>query len=80
MKAARHLSGRWMGFGPDRPKAFDGAYSEAYLRAPLSPFQRSYAYVLAHGLDAVNADSQSMEHLKENFVAAATSQDYFAKA
>lgn len=80
MKAARHLAGRWMGFGPDRPKAFDAAYSEAYKSAPLSAFQRSYAYVLAHGLDAVNADSQSMEHLKENFIAAATSQDYFPNA
>jgi hypothetical protein len=34
--------------------------------------------VLAHGLDAVNADSQSKEHLRENFIAAATSQSYFA--
>jgi len=36
--------------------------------------------VLAHGLDAVNADSQSLEHLRENFVAAATSERWFAKA
>lgn len=78
MKAARHLAGRWMGFGPDRPSTFDSVYSKEFLAAPLSPFQRSYAYVLGHGLDAVNADSQSMEHLKENFVAAATSQNYFA--
>jgi hypothetical protein len=48
------------------------------MKAPLSPFQRSYAFVLAHGLDAVNADSQSIEHLHENFTAAATSQNYFA--
>ncbi len=78
MKAARHLAGKWMGFGPDRPKTFDEIYSVEFKKAPLSPFQRSYAYVLAHGLDAVNADSQSLEHLKENFVAAATSQKYFA--
>ena len=78
MKAARHLTGRWMGFGPDRPSAFNKYYNEKLLTAPLSPFQRSYAYVLAHGLDAVNADSQSMEHLHENFAAAATSQTYFA--
>ncbi len=78
MKAARHLAGRWMGFGPDRPSTFDDIYSAEFKKSPLSPFQRSYAYVLAHGLDAVNADSQSMEHLKENFVAAATSQKYFA--
>jgi aryl-alcohol dehydrogenase-like predicted oxidoreductase len=78
MKAARHLAGKWMGFGPDRPSSFNGVYDAKFMKAPLSPFQRSYAYVLAHGLDAVNADSQSMEHLKENFVAAATSQKYFA--
>jgi hypothetical protein len=78
MKAARHLAGRWFGFGPDRPAAFDSQYGSKLLEAPLSPFQRSYAFVLAHGLDAVNADSQSMPHLRENFVAAATSERYFA--
>jgi aryl-alcohol dehydrogenase-like predicted oxidoreductase len=78
MKAARHLAGRWLGFGPDRPSAFDAHYDPKFLAAPLSPFQRSYAYVLAHGLDAVNADSQSLAHLRENFTAAATSQSYFA--
>jgi aryl-alcohol dehydrogenase-like predicted oxidoreductase len=78
MKAARHLTGRWYGFGPDRPSAFNAHYSPEFMKAPLSPFQRSYAFVLAHGLDAVNADSQSIEHLHENFTAAATSQNYFA--
>jgi len=78
MKAARHLAGRWLGFGPDRPTAFDAHYDPKFLEAPLSPFQRSYAFVLGHGLDAVNADSQSIEHLRENFTAAATSQNYFA--
>ena len=78
MKAASHLAGRWYGFGPDRPTAFDAHYDPKFLKAPLSPFQRSYAFVLAHGLDAVNADSRSKEHLRENFIAAATSQSYFA--
>jgi hypothetical protein len=32
---------------------------------------------LAHGLDAVNADMQNLQHLKENHIATATSQDYF---
>ena len=32
---------------------------------------------LEHGLDVVNADMQTMMHLKENFTAAATSADYF---
>ena len=78
MKAARHLAGRWYGLGPDRLDAFDAHYDPAFLAAPLSPFQRSYAYVLAHGLDAVNADSQSLDHLRENFSAAATSERFFA--
>ena len=78
MKAGRHLAGRWYGFGLGRPTAFDAHYDPKLLKAPLSPFQRSYAFVLAHGLDAVNADSQSTAHLRENFIAAATSQSYFA--
>jgi aryl-alcohol dehydrogenase-like predicted oxidoreductase len=77
MKAGRHLAGALFGFGPDRPSAFDAHYDPKFLQAPLSPFQRSYAFVLAHGLDAVNADSQSLQHLRENFVAAATSDSYF---
>lgn len=79
MKAARHLAGRWSGFGPDRPHDFDAHYDAKFLAAPLSTFQRSYAFVLAHGLDAVNADSQSPEHLRENFTAAATSERWFAE-
>lgn len=77
MKAARHLAGRWYGLGPDRLGAFDAHYDAAFLKAPLSAFQKSYAYVLAHGLDAVNADSQSLAHLRENFSAAATSERWF---
>lgn len=78
MKAARHLAGRWYGLGPDRLGAFDAHYDPAFRAARLSPFQKSYAYVLAHGLDAVNADSQSLAHLRENLAAAATSERYFA--
>jgi aryl-alcohol dehydrogenase-like predicted oxidoreductase len=79
MKAGRFLAGRrFLGWG--NPEAFDAHYGEALLRARLSEFQRSYAYVLEHGLDAVNADMQSLTHLKENFVAAATSSSYFATA
>lgn len=76
MKAGRFLAGRqWLGWG--NPDAFNEFYDEKILRAKLSEFQRSYAYVLEHGLDVVNADMQTMLHLKENFVAAATSADYF---
>jgi len=77
MKAGRHLTGRrFLGLGNAR--AFDAHYDEGLLRAKLSPHQRSYAYVLEHGLDVVNADMQSFEHLRENALAAATSKSYFA--
>lgn len=76
MKAGRFLAGRsFLGWG--NPDAFDKHYTDKLMQAKLSEFQRSYAYVLEHGLDVVNADMQSMLHLKENFVAAATSADYF---
>jgi len=77
MKAGRVLaSSSWFGLGD--PKAFDRFYDDKLLMSGLSDFQRSYAYVLEHGLDAVNADMQSDPHLKENFIAAATSQQHFA--
>lgn len=76
MKAGRFLAGRlFAGWG--NPDAFDEHYDESFMQAKLSEFQRSYAYVLEHGLDAVNADMQTLAHLKENFVAAATSSYYF---
>jgi predicted aldo/keto reductase-like oxidoreductase len=77
MKAGRFLAGRkFLGWG--NPKAFDEFYDDKLLAAKLSPYQRSYAYVLEHGLDVVNADMQSFGHLHENIVAAATSPQYFA--
>ncbi len=76
MKAGRYLAGRkFLGWG--KPTAFDSYYDPSFMAAELSPFQRSYAFVLEHGLDCVNADSQSMTHLAENFAAAATSSRYF---
>lgn len=75
MKAGRFLAGRkWLGWG--NPAAFDEFYDDKLLKAKLSEFQKSYAFVLEHGLDVVNADMQTLLHLKENFVAAATSSDY----
>ena len=47
------------------------------MASNLTPFQRSYAFVLAHGLDAVNADMQNTEHFQQNVVAAATSDTFF---
>jgi len=77
MKAGRYLAGRkFLGWG--KPGAFDEYYDETLMKSGLSSFQRSYAYVLAHGLDAVNADMQSFAHLEENVTAAATSSTYFA--
>ena len=77
MKAGRFLAGRkWLGWG--NPDAFDHVYGKKLMSSDLNTYQRSYAYVLAHGRDAVNADMQSMPHLEQNFAAAATAQEYFA--
>jgi len=77
MKAGRYLAGRkFLGWG--KPDAFDEYYSADYLKSGLSPYQRSYAYVLAHGLDVVNADMQSLAHLQENVGAAVSSSRHFA--
>ena len=79
MKAGRLLAGQ--GFlGRGNPRAFDEFYDEKLLKANLSHFQRSYAYVLENGLDVVNADIQSYGILRENFVAAAKSSDVAATA
>jgi aryl-alcohol dehydrogenase-like predicted oxidoreductase len=75
MKAGRHLAGRRI-LGWERADAFDEFYDDKLLASNLSAFQRSYAFVLAHGLDAVNAHMRSLAHLHENFVAAATSPEY----
>ena len=77
MKVGRLLAGRRWGGGADG-QVFDRYYDESLLKAKLSDFQRSYAYVLEHGLDVVNADIQDYTVLKENFAAAATSKQYFA--
>ena len=79
MKVGRLLAGRWWA-GGGNGAAFNRFYDKDYLAANLSDFQRSYAYVLAHGMDVANADIQDYAILKENFVAAATSDRYFAQA
>ena len=77
MKVGRLLAGSgWLGKGDG--KAFDAHYGETLLKARLSDFQRSYAYVLENGLDVVNADIQSYAILKENYAAAATAHEYVA--
>ena len=77
MKAGRYLAGRkFLGWG--KPGAFDEHYEPSFMASGLSPFQRSYAYVLAHGLDAGNADMQSFAHLEDNVAAAAASPTHLA--
>lgn len=78
MKAARQLSGAPVLGWWKKLDAFDAYYDEKLMAAPLSPFQRSYAYVLAHGLDVVNADIQDLAQLRENVAATAASPTYFA--
>ncbi len=77
MKAARHLSGLPVLGWWKKLDAFDEHYDEKLMAAPLSPFQRSYAFVLAHGLDVVNADIQDLAQLRENVAATAMSPTYF---
>lgn len=77
MKAARHLSGLPVLGWWKKLDAFDAYYNDKLLAAPLSPFQRSYAYVLAHGVDVVNADIQDIAQLRENVAATSTSPTYF---
>jgi predicted oxidoreductase len=76
MKAGRHLAGKfWLPWG--NPDTFDKYYSNTVMKSKLNEFQRSYAYVLSHGLDAVNADMWEWRHMRENFIAATTAQTYF---
>lgn len=76
MKAGRHLAGRFP-FGFSKPEAFNEYYPASWKQNDLSGFQRSYGWVLGHGLNVVNADMQSMAHLRENFVALSASQKTF---
>ena len=76
MKAGRHLTGRKF-FGWGSPDAFDEYYPKKVMQAKLNAFQRSYAYVLANGLDAVNADMQHWQYLRENLIAATSAQKLF---
>ena len=75
MKAARHISGvPFLGWWK-KLDAFDAYYDEALLKANLSPFQRTYAHVLANGLDFVNADIQDLAQLQENVAADGGGED-----
>ncbi len=77
MKAARFLASGGAG-GKNDPSAFDSHYDRKALDAPLTPFQRSYAYVLQNGLDVVNSDMQNFEHFEANVSAVKQAPVYFA--
>lgn len=77
MKAARFIAPA-TALGKGDSTALDSFYDEKLMSAPLSPFQRSYAYVLENGIDVMNSDMQNFKHFEENVVAARTSHEYFA--
>lgn len=76
MKSVRFLA-PLSSSGKGNPSAFDKFYNTALMKSELNPFQRSYAYVLEHGMDVVNSDMQNFKHLEENIIAAATSHVYY---
>ncbi len=71
MKAGRHLTPS-KSLGKGDATVFDRFYDKKLMASGLNAFQRSYAYVLQHGLDVVNADMQNFKHLEENIAAAAS--------
>jgi hypothetical protein len=66
--------------GKELEHAFDGHYSDKLMQSGLSPYQRSYAFVLAHGVDVVNSDMQNFAHFKENLAAVQRSAELFVNA
>lgn len=77
MKAARFMAGGMAG-GKNDTTAFDKYYDERLMNSSFSPFQKSYAYVLHHGLDVVNSDMQNFEHFEANLAAVQEAPKYFA--
>ena len=75
MKAGRFLAGRLFA-GRGQKDAFNAHYNEKLMNSDLSAFQRSYAFVLEHGLDVVNADIQNFDILQQNFIAVATAKEF----
>lgn len=86
MKAARHIAlnpyeGMAAGvLGPTGadPSMFDKFYNAKLMESGLNPFQRSYAFLLANGMDVVNSDMQNVKHFQENVIAARDAHMYFA--
>jgi aryl-alcohol dehydrogenase-like predicted oxidoreductase len=69
MKAARHLAMNLKAPGGKDETVFDRFYDDGARAWPFNPFQRSYAFVLKHGIDVVNSDMQNFAHLEENLAA-----------
>lgn len=86
MKAARHIAlnpyeGLAAGvLGPTGadPSMFDKFYNAKLMDSGMNPFQRSYAYILANGMDVVNSDMQNIKHFQENVIAARDAHMYHA--
>lgn len=77
MKAGRLIApATSAGKGDDA--AYDRFYSKDFIETNLTPHQRAYAFVVQHGLDAVNADMQNMRHFEENLAAVVQSPEFFA--
>ena len=73
MKVCRHI-----GMRRKEVAMYDSYYGEKLLSAPLSPFQRAYAYALENGIDVVNADMENFKILEENLQVSKASHLYFA--
>jgi aryl-alcohol dehydrogenase-like predicted oxidoreductase len=69
MKVARHLAMNSRAPGGKDETVFDELYGETEKAWPFNPYQRSYAYVLNHGIDVVNSNMQNFTHLEENLAA-----------
>ncbi len=85
MKAARHIAlNPYEGLAAQlpatgaSPSMFDSFYGEKLMASGLNPFQRSYAYLLANGMDVMNSDMQNFAHFEENIIAARDAHLYVA--
>ena len=82
MKAARHIAtgayGGKYGEAEATEDFFDSLYDSRFLGSGMNAFQRSYAYVLGHGLDVVNSDMQNFRHFEENLLAVRSAHEHFA--
>lgn len=74
MKSARYLASM-RSTGKADSSAFDDVYHDKFKQRNLNPFQKSYTYVLEHGLDVVNSHMQNFRYLEENIVSAQSAKN-----